>query len=170
MAWDGDHSDGIIEVIKQYCEEDGIKYRQVDARSILAGFQGRNFSYQLLARERDGHRQAIFISVAPVKVQPELHSLVAEYLCRANFGLILGNCELDFETGEVRYKTSVDVEGGALTPAMVKTLLQVNLFTIDKYAKGLIGGLYRGLTSAQAIAEIEEVSATKRLAAQAAMN
>ena len=24
MAWDGDHSDGIIEVIKQYCEEDGF--------------------------------------------------------------------------------------------------------------------------------------------------
>jgi hypothetical protein len=170
MGWDGDRTNEIIDVIKQYCEEDGIKYRQMDERTILAGFQGRNFSYQLHAREREGQQQAIFISVAPVKVQPELRSLVAEYLCRANFGLILGNCELDFETGEVRYKTSVDVEGGALTTAMVKTLLHVNLSTIDKYAKGLIGILYRGLSPAQAIAEIEEVSATKRLAAQAAMN
>jgi hypothetical protein len=170
MAWDGDHFDGIIEVIKQYCEEEGVKYRQVDERGIHAGFQGRNFSYQLLARAREGHRQAFFISMVPVKIQPEQRPVVAEFLCRANFGLILGNFELDYETGEVRYKTSVDVTGGELTSRMVKTQFDVNLATVDKYAKGLIGILYRGLTPAQAIAEIEEVSATMRLAAQAAMN
>ena len=53
---------------------------------------------------------------------------------------------------------------------MVKTQVEVNLSTVDKYAKGLIGILYRGLTPVQAIAEIEEVSATTQLAAQAAMN
>jgi hypothetical protein len=170
MAWDGDHSDGIIGVIKQYCDEDGIKYRQVDERTIHAGFQGRNFNYQLLARAQDGHQQAMFYSMVPVRIQPEHRPAVADFLCRTNFGLILGNFEMDYETGELRYKTSVDVEGGELTSSMVKTLMHVNLSTADKYAKGLIGILYRGLTPVQAIAEIEEVSATKRLAAQAALN
>jgi len=170
MDWSSNQQTSIIGVITQYCEEDGITYRQADERTLLAGFQGRNFSYQLIAREREGHQQAIFLSVAPVKVPPELRALVAEYLCRANFGLMLGNCELDFETGEVRYKTSVDVKGGALTTAMVRSLLHVNLSTIDKYAKGLIGVLYRGLSPVQAIAEVEGVSATAKLAAQAGLN
>ncbi|MGE0469703.1 MAG: hypothetical protein AB7L09_13070 [Nitrospira sp.] len=49
-------------------------------------------------------------------------------------------------------------------------MMHVNLSTADKYAKGLIGVLYRGLTAEQAIAELEGVSVTKQLAAQAAMN
>lgn len=170
MAWGEDQSDETIEVIKQYCEEDGIKYRQVGERAIHAGFQGRNFSYQLVARSREGHRQALFTSMVPVKIQPEQRPVVAEFLCRANFGLVLGNFEFDYETGGVGYKTSVDVEGGELTSRMVKTQFEVNLATVDKYAKGLIGILYRELTPVQAIAEIEEVSAVKRLAAQAALN
>lgn len=170
MSWNGDRLEGIVEVIRQYCEEDGIRYRQFDEQTIHAGFQGKNFTYQMLARARDGHRQAIFLTIVPVKVQSEQRLAVAEFLCRANYGLILGNFEMDCETGEVRYKTSVDVEGGELTSGMVKTMMHVNLSTADKYARGLISVLYRGLTAEQAIAELEGVSATKQLAAQAAMN
>lgn len=170
MSWNSDRSEGIIETVRQYCDEDGIRYRQLDERTIHAGFQGNNFTYQLLARSREGHRQAIFLTTVPVKVQSEQRLAVAEFLCRANYGLILGNFEFDWETGEIRYKTSVDVEGGELTRGMVRTMINVNLSTADKYAKGLIGVLYRGLTSAQAIAELEGASTTKQMAAQAAMN
>lgn len=170
MSWSGDHSDGIIAAIRDYCDGDGIKYRQVDERSIHAGFQGQNFSYQLIARAREGHQQAIFLSVVPVKVPTEQRLSVAEFLCRANYGLILGNFEMDYDMGEVRYKTSVDVEGGALTAGMVKTLIHVNLSTADKYAKGLISMLYRGMTAVQAIAELEGRNSASRLAAQAALN
>lgn len=170
MSWNGDPSESIAEVIRQYCNEDGIKYRQLDERTIHAAFQGTNFTYQMFARSRDGHRQAIFYSAIPVKVPPEQRPTVAEFLCRANYGIMLGNFEMDCDTGEVRYKTSVDVEGGELTSRMVKTMVHVNLSTADKYAKGLIDVLYRGLTPAQVIAELEGMSAVKHLAAQAAMN
>jgi hypothetical protein len=166
MSW----SEGIMAVIQQSCEEDGIKYRQMDERAIQMGFQGRTFTYQMLALAREEQRQAVFYSVIPLKVQPELRPVVAEYLCRANYGLLLGNFEFDYANGEVRYKTSVDVEGGELTSRMVKKQIAVNLSTVDKYAKGLMDILYRGLTPAEAIAEIEGVGETKRMAAQAAMN
>ena len=82
-------------------------------RAIHAGFQGRNFSYQLVARAREGRRQALFTSMVPVNIQPELRPVVAEFLCRANFGLVLGNFEFEYATGGVGYKTSVDVEGAS---------------------------------------------------------
>ena len=170
MDWRSDPSESIIEVIRRYCDDDGIRYRSLDERTIQAGFQGNNFTYHMLVRSREGHQQAILLTIVPVKVQSEQRLAVAEFLCRANYGLMLGNFEMDYDTGEVRYKTSVDVEGGALTTGMVKTLVHVNLSTADKYAKGLISVLYRGMTAAQAIAELEGSSAASRLAAQAAMN
>lgn len=36
---------------------------------------------------------------------------VAEILTRANLGMIIGNLELAFVDREIRYKTSIDVEG-----------------------------------------------------------
>ncbi len=170
MTWDGSHTNGISEVITQYCEEYGITHLRVNELAIQAGFRMRNFIYQLRARAKDGHRQAQFIAEFPAVIQPEQYPVMAEFLCRANSGLMLGNFELDYETGEVSYKTSVDVEGGELTTRMVKTQVEVNLSTMDKYAKGLIGILYQGRTPMQAIADVEGVSEATRLAAQAALN
>jgi hypothetical protein len=48
---------------------------------------------------------------------------VAEFLTRANSGMVIGNFELDFADGEIRYKTSIDVEGDKLSYAIIKRLV-----------------------------------------------
>jgi hypothetical protein len=48
--------------------------------------------------------------------------------------------------------------------------MHLNLSSTDKYARGLLGVLYRGLTPAQAIAELDGASAVRQSAAQAALN
>lgn len=63
---------------------------------------------------------------------------VAEYLTRANYGLVIGNFELDMESGHVRYKTSMDLEGATLEPVLFKNLIYSNLTTADRYHPGLI--------------------------------
>jgi len=35
---------------------------------------------------------------------------VNEFLTRANYGLNIGNFEMDFQDGEIRFKTAIDVE------------------------------------------------------------
>jgi len=170
MDWDSNMPGSIMSVIKQYLDEDRLVYRQVDERMVQAGFQGKQLSYQMFVVAHEEQRRAVFHSTVPLRVQPEQRSVVAEYLCRANHGVMLGNFDLDFESGAVRYKTSIDVDGGELTTGMVKTLLHINLSTADRYAKGLIGVLYRELTPAQAIAEVEGGSTASRLAAQASLN
>ena len=51
----------------------------------------------------------------PIRVAEEQRQIVAELLARINYGLNIGNFELDMTDGEIRYKTSIDVEGGELT-------------------------------------------------------
>ncbi|HMS82557.1 MAG TPA: YbjN domain-containing protein [Nitrospira sp.] len=170
MDWDVPTPGNMMEVITRYFEQENINYRRIDGKVLHAGFQGRHLNYQVLVMVHEEKRRAVFHSTVPVRVQQEQRAVVAEYICRANQGLMLGKFELDFESGSVTYKTSIDVDGGELTMEMVRTLLHVNLSTTDRYATGLIRVLYGDLRPAQAIAELEGHSAMRRRAAQAALN
>ncbi|MEL7357739.1 MAG: hypothetical protein AAFN40_14365 [Cyanobacteria bacterium J06560_6] len=66
---------------------------------------------------------------------------MAQFITRANYGLILGNFELDYTDSEIRYKTSLDVESDRLTPALTKNLISTNVTTMDQYLPGLLAFL-----------------------------
>ncbi|HQR44383.1 MAG TPA: hypothetical protein PLX97_16920, partial [Gemmatales bacterium] len=52
------------------------------------------------------------------------------------------NYEMDMNDGEVRFKTSIDAEGGELTKPMIDNLLRSNLISMDRYFPGLMAVLY----------------------------
>jgi hypothetical protein len=112
MDWESSMPGSIMSVIKQYLDQEGLNYRQVDERVLHVGFQGKHLSYQMLVLTHEQPRRAVFNALIPLRIQPEQRPVVAEYFCRANFRLTIGNFELDFDTGDARFKTSVDVEGG----------------------------------------------------------
>jgi hypothetical protein len=62
---------------------------------------------------------------------------------------------LDFEDGEIRYKTSIDVEGDRLSPAMVQQLVYANVLTMHRYLPGIMRVIYGNVSPAEATAEIE---------------
>ena len=62
---------------------------------------------------------------------------------------------MDFSDGEVRYKTSIDVEGGELTFKMWKSLVYANVLTMDRYFPGIMSVVYGGTSPEEAITEIE---------------
>ena len=74
----------------------------------------------------------------------ERMAAVAEFITRANYGLIIGNFELDFSDGEIRYKTSLDVEGDRLSQALIKQLVYTNVLTMDQYLPGILAVLEQG--------------------------
>ncbi|MEL6492946.1 MAG: YbjN domain-containing protein [Cyanobacteria bacterium J06621_3] len=76
---------------------------------------------------------------------------MAQFITRANYGLILGNFELDYTDGEIRYKTSLDVESDRLTPALTKNLIYTNVMTMDQYLPGLLAVLEQQTPPGQAI-------------------
>lgn len=170
MDWPSNNPDSIMRVIKQYCEEDRVTYLDIHESLIGAGFQCKALSYQLYVEAHEEKQQVRVLAMCPTLIPAEKRGVVAEYLTRANWGLMLGNFEMNFDVGELRYRTSLDVEGGLLTAKMVKTQVEVNLCTMDKYAKGLLSILFAGVTPTEAIAEVNATNAVKQLAAQAAMN
>jgi hypothetical protein len=78
---------------------------------------------------------------------------IALFLTRANYGILLGNFELDLDDGELRYKTSIDVRGAELTEALLDNLVVANVAMFDRYVPG-IEAVVRGADPADAVAAI----------------
>lgn len=123
---------------------------------VRLGFSGKNGNWTCLAQAKDEQQQVIFYSICSVNVPEDKRQAVAEFLTRANYGLILGNFELDFDDGEVRYKTSVDVGGDGISSEMMEPLIYVNLAMMDKYLPGLMAVTFGDVSPAESVRNIED--------------
>lgn len=100
-------------------------------------------------------KQAYFYSYIFPSVPEGKRATLAEYLTRANYNLKVGNFEMDFADGEIRYKTSIDVNGGILTTTMVKHLVLINISTAERYIPGIMKAIYSDSDPETLITEIE---------------
>jgi len=69
--------------------------------------------------------------------------------------MTLGNFELDFSDGEMRFKTSVSVGDGAVTADLIKPVVIANLGTMDEYLPGIMAVGFGNQTPQIPIKEIE---------------
>lgn len=149
----------ILEVVAKFLAADDWAYTLVEGRTAYkTAFEGRHGHFACYAQERPEQAQFVFYSVFPVRVPADQLADAAEFITRANYGLVIGNFEMDFTDGEVRYKTSVDVEGIDLAEPLVRHLIYANVLTMDKYLPGLLRVLYGELTPLEALTEVENGS------------
>jgi hypothetical protein len=146
----------LFDAMIDFFKSDGWPYIQLEDRPILSmNFDGKNAKWTCFAQAREEQQQFIFYSVCPVNAPAEKRAVLAEFITRANYGLIIGNFELDFEDGEIRYKTSVDAEGVTLSPALFKNLVYANLSMMDQYLPGIMSMLYSEVSPREMIDQIE---------------
>jgi hypothetical protein len=62
---------------------------------------------------------------------------------------------MDYDTGAVVFRTSVDIEGGDLTPKMIQNLAYANVTTTDQYLPGLVMVVEGDATPVEAIEKVE---------------
>jgi len=146
----------ILEIIEKFLKEDDWPYSLVEGRAVYkTGFEGKNGQFTCYAQERVEQQQIVFYAIFPVRAPENRMADVAEFIVRANYGMIIGNFEMDYSDGEIRYKTSVDVEDVTVEDALVRHLIYANVMTMDKYFPGLMRVLYAGIDPVIAIEEVE---------------
>ena len=128
----------------------------MEGRPIIStGYRGDNGTWRCYAQAREEEEQFIFYSVLDTHITEDRRLAVSEFLTRANYGLIIGNFELDFTDGEVRCKTSISVKGEQLTKDLIEPMVYINVAMMDRYMPGIMRVAYGGATPEEAIAEIE---------------
>lgn len=146
----------LFDIARNFFREDDWLVIPLDDRPILhTTFRGSHGMWSCFVEARETEQQLVFYSLCPINVSADKRSAVAEFLSRANYGLTIGNFEIDFEDGEVRYKTSIDVENDRLSSALVKQLVYANVVITDQYLPGLLAVIYGEMSPLEAIAQIE---------------
>ncbi|MDZ8065578.1 MAG: YbjN domain-containing protein [Nostoc sp. DedQUE08] len=152
-----DSTDGsIFEEIINFFQADDWPFVQLPGQPALQIlFQGENGKWNCYARARSEQNQFVFYSICPVNSPENKRLAVAEFLTRANSGMMIGNFELDFTDGEISYKTSIDVEGDRLSFALIQRVVYANVTMMDEYLPGIMSVIYGNVSPEEAIAKIE---------------
>jgi hypothetical protein len=128
---------GLFESIVQYLQADQWPVLVVPNEPIaVTGFHGKNGQWQCQLHLREEQRQIVFYSICPVTVPYDRRVAMAEFITRANYGLVMGNLELDMDDGEVRYKTSREMSSDTLAECL-SPLLYANVLSFDRYLLGI---------------------------------
>ena len=147
----------ILEAIINFFTEDDWSYTKIQGEPTLSlAFQGENGKWICYAKSRTEQAQFVFYSICPVNAPENKRSSVAEFITRANYGTIIGNFELDYTDGEIRYKTSIDVEGSNLTFPLIKQLVYANVTMMDEYLPGIVSVIEGDVEPKEAIRAIEQ--------------
>jgi hypothetical protein len=170
----------IYDSMAEFFKKDDWPATQIEGQSAMSmNFQGQNGRWGCLARVDEEKELVLFYSYCPVKAPEDKRPILADFLTRANYGLYIGNFEMDYNDGEVRYKTSIDVEGNQsidsapaedgngkkpektgqepvqLSFALMKRLVYDNVGVMDKYMPGIMSVVYGGASPTEAIAKVE---------------
>lgn len=149
-------SEAIFEEMVNFFKADDWPFVQIEGQPVLQiVFQGENGKWTCYASTRVKQQQFIFYSLCSVNAPEDKRLAVAEFLTRANSGMVIGNFELDFADGEIRYKTSIDVEGDRLSYAIIRRLVYANVTMMDRYLPGIMSVIYGDISAVDAIAQIE---------------
>jgi hypothetical protein len=149
----------IIERLAQYLTMQNWHFEALNGELLAMSVTARHckFSCMVQSLQRLNQEVGVFYSVMPQFVPEEHRVDIAEFLTRANHGLVVGNFEMDFESGEVRYKTTITSAPQDLSDGLLEALLHTNISTHDRYVPGMMQVIYAGLSPRAACKQVEVV-------------
>lgn len=145
-----------LDKIIRHMEEKELEFAVKRDRSLIfTTMTGNNGSYRVICDLKEEDKILIVYVFSPVKVPPNKRLDIAEYITRANYGVMIGNFEMDFTDGELRYKGGIDYSGGELVDGMIEQLIGKSAYTMNRYFPGIMRIIYGDVSAKDAMAEIE---------------
>jgi len=132
-------------------------YQEVEDKKIIHfGISANNGNIDCVADVRTDKKQFIFLSYCTVQAFQNKIQQVSELISRINYSLVIGDFELNYETGKIRFKTSLYYDDTFPIPvSLVENTIITNLYMMDKYVPGIMAVLYGSISPVEALAEID---------------
>lgn len=137
-----------IELFANYLDEDDWSFSRIETDEVnglgylMTKYSGENCRMDVVF-DADPEREQVMVFVyLPAITAESKRCEMAELVCRINRCMTIGSLELDMDNGEMRFKVTMDVEGGELTPTMIRNMRDSALATSDRYYPVLMALLY----------------------------
>lgn len=99
-------------------------------------FGGKNGRWPCIATVVDDQIVS-FYSMYPEEIPQSRYQACAEFTCRVNFGLLVGAFEFNLDDGELRFRTSANLDGIALPDMIFQHIVYTNIANMDRYLPAL---------------------------------
>ena len=117
----------------------------VDHCRIVIDFKG----------DENGDNGFVVYTFFPINVPENRRSAVSEFLTRANYGLLNGNFEMDFEDGEIRYKVMTRCGDIDYDPDSMEFIVDCGFMMFERYGHALLSVIYGNVDPKQAVEAAE---------------
>lgn len=147
--------DNLQNCMLEYLDRIGCKYRQEETQSLYTfAVKGKNGVYPVLLYAKAPF--LVCIARLSLAIPDENRLEVAEYLHRVNYGLLLGNFEMDYDEGEVRFRTALMTEDIQVHQNVLERYIQTPATMLDKYTRGIYAIVYDGEIAQLAMQDIKD--------------
>ena len=153
----------MIDIVICFLNTDEWLYHQTEDEPVFQmSFQGHHGKLTCYAHVDEAHFLFSFYSISPIYVPEEKRTAIAEFITRANYSTKIGNFEMDFSDGEVRFKTSIDVENDRLSQALISNLVYANVWMMDYYLPGMLSVIYGGISPLEALENLSDAEESEQ--------
>ena len=97
----------------------------------------------------DAEQFLFYVNIGPL-APAERRDEVARFITRVNWGLSIGNFEMDYEDGFVRFKSSVAFSNTGLSEALIRNAILMAMEIVEIYADPVVDVLGRGKSAQEA--------------------
>lgn len=121
-----------FDAVLHFLSEEGLEYDLVEGdQALTLGITGEHGAWMCSAYVSDDEQQFVFRSHLPIEAPAERQAAVAEFLTRVNFRLASGAFAMDYDDGEVVFRTSAVSHLGPLPHSVIAPVVGLNLAMTD---------------------------------------
>jgi hypothetical protein len=146
-------------------DQAGMSYHySKNKKAIHSGFNGTDAIWDFSMYAAKKHDDIFLLGVnsfIPNHAPVERRLACAELLTCINYGLMVGCFEFNSKHGNIRFRTSVILPAGDITPGTVEQLMKSNLCIVDEYLHQILAVLHSNMTPEEAMKPREEKSENK---------
>ncbi|MDO5786012.1 MAG: hypothetical protein Q4P20_13235 [Eubacteriales bacterium] len=156
------YSMGIANAVTDFLTEDGWHFSFDEDHGIFRfdlSLKGKLKKVNYIVDIKDDEYLVYVISpIGADENDQKMMANMAEFICRANYGLKMGNFEVDFDDGEIRFKVHVLCKGITPTAAMIKRSLYCPATMFDHYGSGIGDIIFNDVSGKTAVEKCEKRS------------
>ncbi len=148
------------ESLINHLDDNGFRYLPMPSEEMVAMHIGTDEGvYQLFARVGGDEDLFQIIGQIPVRVPPGCRPDVAETITRANYGLMVGRFEMDYDQGTIQFQAATLLDGEPLPGDLICRLICTVVAMLNRYLPAIMGVIYANEAPKDAIGRAEAPSA-----------
>jgi hypothetical protein len=128
----------MADIVQQFFLEQRWPYEDMGEQLYRVQVEGGEAEWVCLVKLDEERHFCLVYSVLAEAVPPKKRTRMSLFLAETNYDIGVGSFEMDPEDGEVRFRTSIDVEGDRLSRALFERLVTMNITMMDQYIESLL--------------------------------